>query len=136
MKLADNLDRYKIFDKLQTGPHCLFTFELLAFDCWHIGSQMRDRCLLGYLFLSAVSLIKHILKCPLSKNTPPPPPHTHTHFYGSRKLQMLPKLAFGHQKCFYLLKNYFVSRTSFLGLVNCNSQGAFIRINMVYLETS
>ena len=60
MKVADNLDRHKISDEFKfqqdrtihwtystswkLGHIGLFTLELRALDCGHVGSQVSDRC--------------------------------------------------------------------------------------------
>ena len=48
--LQINRTGIKYLTSWKLGHIALFTFELHALDCWHVGSQVGDHCPLGYLF--------------------------------------------------------------------------------------
>ena len=49
MKLADKLDRYKIFESWKVGHIALFTLEVHALDCWQVVHTFNVEYLCGQL---------------------------------------------------------------------------------------
>ena len=53
MKLADEQDRYKIFDKLETGPHCNIYICPWSLACWVSGERSLP---IGLLILFRIEI--------------------------------------------------------------------------------
>ena len=63
------------------------------------------------------------------------PPHTFIFFYGKKGTKMPPKKAFKKNNIISYICPNFVTGNSFLGLVNCNTPGAFITVRYDGLHT-